>query len=489
MKNVYDSIDKLVAYAKGNLFLDDRNADFVKNGIFRIFGLNSYENGNSSKNISDSVPDEILSGFVKACVCAGLFCEEESEYYCDAVMGELMLQPKQLEDIFNGIYIKDGAKAATQWFYDYCVKCDYVKKSKLDKNPRFEQDGLIITINKAKPEFRDPKKAAAGNSVAGGYPKCSICHENEGFAGRSKRTLRTVNLTLGGQEWFWQFSPYGYFYQHGIAVNYEHTPMHVDKSTFTRLMDFVDLYPHYFIGCNAPLPRIGGSVLAHDHYQGGGEVLPMHKAKAAFTLKSKNHPDAVIEVLDWAGTVIRVVSKNRASIEDISEAIRAKWVVYENKALGIIPEDKDGIHSAISPTVIKTARGYEMSIILRSNITNEKYPDGIFHAHPEFHIIKMESIGLIEAQGLFILPGRLEGELAEIEKLIESGKPLPPEYAPFKLVYDEASAIYGNAPKQGAHTAMRKELGSICNRILENTAVFKDKKLTVEFLKGLGYTL
>lgn len=489
MKKVYDSIDKLIAYAKDNLFLDGRNSDFVKNGVFRLFGLNSYENPPSCKNNSETAPDKLLAEFVGACVEAGLFEEDESEYYCDAVMGELMLQPKQVEDIFNEIYANEGAKAATQWFYDYCVKGDYVKKSKLDKNPRFEEGGLIITINKAKPEFRDPKKAAAGNSVAGGYPKCSICHENEGFAGRSKRTLRTVNLTLGGQKWFWQFSPYGYFYQHGIAVNYEHTPMHVDKSTFTRLMDFVDLCPHYFIGCNAPLPRIGGSVLAHDHYQGGGEVLPMHKAKAAFTLKCKKHPDAVIEVLDWAGTVVRVVSQNRASIEDISEAIRAKWVNYENKALGIIPEDKDGIHSAISPTVIKTERGYEMSIILRSNITSEKYPDGVFHAHPEFHIIKKESIGLIEAQGLFILPGRLEGELAEIEKLIESGKPLPPEYAPFKLVYDETRAIYTSAPEQGAHAAMRKELGSICNRILENTAVFKDKKLTVEFLKELGYTL
>lgn len=488
MQQVYDIIDKLIDYAEKNLELDERNSDYVRNGIFRFLGLASY--GGKGKIAADDIsPEKLLEKFSAACISAGLFTEEESEYYCDEIMGELMLNPKQTEDIFNSIYKKDGAKAATQWFYDYCVKGDYVKKSKLDKNPRFEECGLIITINKAKPEFRDPKKAVAGNSVAGGYPKCSICHENEGFAGRNKRTLRTVNLTLGGQKWFWQFSPYGYFYQHGIAVNYEHTPMHVDKSTFAKLMDFVDLYPHYFIGCNAPLPRIGGSVLAHDHYQGGGEVLPMHTAKAAATLKSKKHPDAVIEVLDWPGTVVRVVSKRRASIEDISETIRAKWTAYENKALGIIPEDKDGIHSSISPTVIKTERGYEMSIILRSNITSEKYPDGVFHAHPEFHIIKKESIGLIEAQGLFILPGRLESELAEIEKLIESNKPLTPEYAPFKLVYDETKAIYDNAPKQGAHAAMRKELGSICNRILENTAVFKDKKITVEFLKELGHTV
>ena len=249
-------------------------------------------------------------------------------------------------------------------------------------------------------------------------------------------------------------------------------------------MELGDTFPHYFIGCNAPLPRIGGSVLAHDHYQGGGEILPMHKAKAVYTLKHKDYPDAIIEVVDWQGTVVRVVSKNRRSIEALCGAINEKWVKYDNPALGIIHEDADGIHNAISPTVVKTARGYEMSVILRSNITSEKYPDGVFHAHPEFHVIKKESIGLIEAQGLFILPGRLEEQLGEIEKLVAQGKPLPPEYAEFKLVYDEVKAIGGNA-----HEAMQKELGSICNRILENTAVFKDKKQTIEFLKDLGITL
>ncbi|MDE7158647.1 MAG: hypothetical protein K2N74_03645 [Clostridiales bacterium] len=341
-----------------------------------------------------------------------------------------------------------------------------------------------MTINKAKPEFRDPQKAKAGNSVDGGFAKCVICRENEGYGARNKRTLRTVDLTLGGEKWFWQYSPYGYFHEHGIAVNCEHIPMHVDKTTFTKLMDFVDIFPHYFIGCNAPLPRIGGSVLAHDHFQGGGEILPMHKAGAVYTLKHRDYSDAVIELVDWQGTVVRVVSKNRRSIEELSQAINEKWVTYDNPALGIIHEDGDGVHSAISPTVVKTARGYEMNLILRSNITNANYPDGVFHAHPEFHMIKKESIGLIEVQGLFILPGRLEEQLGMIEKLVAEGKRLPPEYAEFRLVYDEVKAIGGNA-----HEAMQKELGSICNRILENTAVFKDKTQTVEFLKDLGITL
>ena len=208
----------------------------------------------------DACPEAPLSALLDACVEEKLFAEEQRGYVADQVMGELSLSPKDVDDKFHALMASKGSKAATEWFYDYSVKSDYVKKSALDKNPRFESEGLIITINKAKPEFRDPKKAASGNSVKGGYPKCVICHQNEGFSGRNKRTLRTVDVVLDGQKWFWQFSPYGYFYQHGIAVNYEHIPMHVDRGTFTRLMDFVDLFPHYFIGSNAPLERIGGSV-------------------------------------------------------------------------------------------------------------------------------------------------------------------------------------------------------------------------------------
>jgi len=452
MRDILKKAVELTTYAKENLELDERDEAYAKNRVLEIL--------------------------------QGVEGDELTEEETDEVFGVLSLLPSRMDERFAEVLGKDGSKAATDWLYNYCVKNEYVKKAKLDKNPRFESNGLIITINKAKPEFRDPKKAKAGNSVEGGFAQCVICRENEGFGARNKRNLRTVSITLGCQPWFWQYSPYGYFHEHGIAVNCEHIPMHVDKGTFTRLMDFVDVFPHYFIGCNAPLPRIGGSVLAHDHYQGGGEILPMHKAKAVYTLKNKAYSDTILEVVDWAGTVVRVVSKNRKSIEDICEAINQKWVKYNDPAIGIIAEDKDGVHNAISPTVVKTVRGYEMSVILRSNITSEEYPDGIFHAHPEFHVIKKESIGLIEAQGLFILPGRLETELAEIEKIIEQNKQLPPEYAAFKLVYDEVKAIGGNA-----HEAMRQELGSICSRILENTAVFKDKMQTVEFVKDLGFEL
>ena len=376
------------------------------------------------------------------------------------------------------------------WLYNYCVNNKYVKKDVLDKNPRFDtSNGLTITINKAKPEFRDPKKAKAGNSVDGGFAKCVICRENEGFGARNKRNLRTVSITLDGKPWFWQYSPYGYFNEHGIAVNCEHIPMHIDRQTLVNLLDFVDKFPHYFIGCNAPLERIGGSVLAHDHYQGGGEILPLHRAKIKTKIKVKKYPYVTVGILDWAGTVIRIKSDKRNEVVDIADRLREAWINYDNPELGIMSENENGVHNAISPTVIKTQTHYEMNVILRSNITSEKYPDGIFHAHPEYHSIKKESIGLIEAQGLFILPGRLEEKLNEIEKLIEAKQQLPHEYSEFRLVYEESKALYDSGKYGDIHKAMQEELGSICYRILENTAVFKKEEDLLLFLQQAGFEI
>lgn len=408
----------------------------------------------------------------------------------DAVYGELSLLPSEVDARFTEIMKESGSKAATEWLYNYCVFNKYVKRDVLDKNPRFDTaNGLTITINKAKPEFRDPKKAKAGNSVDGGFAKCVICRENEGFGARNKRNLRTVSITLGGKPWFWQYSPYGYFNEHGIAVNCEHIPMHIDRQTFVNLLDFVDKFPYYFIGCNAPLERIGGSVLAHDHYQGGGEILPLHRAKIKTEIKDEKYPYVKVGILDWPGTVIRIKSDKRNEILDIADKLREAWITYSNPELGIIAEDKNGVHNAISPTVIRTATHYEMNVILRSNVTSEKYPEGVFHAHPEFHCVKKESIGLIEAQGLFILPGRLEEELSVVERFIESRQSLPEEYAQFGLVYNETKALYESGKYKDIHTAMQEELGSICYRILQNTAVFKKEEDFLRFLKTAGFEI
>lgn len=453
MKEALKAAENLTAYAKENLELDERNEFYIRNRILEVL------QNTEGETLSDEEIDEVY--------------------------GLLSLMPDKIDDKFKSLLASDSKKA-TDWFYNYCVKNQYVKRAKLDKNPRFDvSNGLIVTINKAKPEFRDPKKAKAGNSVDGGFCSCVICRENEGFGSRNKRNLRTVSLNLDGQKWFWQYSPYGYFNEHGIAVNCEHIPMHVDRKTFARLMDFVDQFPHYFIGCNAPLQRIGGSVLAHDHYQGGGEVLPLFKAKIKRYVKCG---DAVtVGILDWPGTVIRIIGSDRESIIDTADKIRTVWENYSKPELGIIANDGEQ-HNAISPTVIKTASGYEMNVILRSNVTSEQYPDGVFHAHPEFHAVKKESIGLIEAQGLFILPGRLEAQLSEIENAVKNGLKLCEELSDFKLVYDEVKNLVKGGISD-VRTAMQEELGSICFRILENTAVFKKEEDFLEFLAAAGFEI
>lgn len=484
-KEVCEVIDRLISYARARLGLSARNEVYVRNTVLDLVGLDSYDG--DGKDYEGRSVSQLLRELVEACERAGLPAAEAPERLTDSVMGALMLSPEAVEEAFAA-HMALSSEEATQWLYSYSVLSDYVKKEKLDANPRFTADnGLIVTINRAKPEFRDPKKAVSGNSVKGGYPKCTICRENEGYFGRNKRTLRTVTLELDGEEWFWQFSPYGYFHEHGIAVNAKHTPMHVDRQTFVKLMQFVDLFPHYFIGCNAALPRIGGSVLAHDHFQGGGEVLPLHNAKISIPLTHPDFPDITAGVLDWFGTAVRIIGKDAQRVADCCEVVRKAWCSYEDAERGIIAEDQDGIHSAVSPTVVKTAQGYEMNLILRNNITTEQYPDGVFHAHPEFHVIKKESIGLIEAQGLFILPGRLVEELAVLEDLLVSGGELPGEYKDFGMIFSEMKAMAPSFTKETAHEAVKKELASVCERILGNTAVFKTQPETAQFMQKAGF--
>ncbi len=477
------TVGKLIGYARVRLGLDARNVNFVRNTVLDLIGMQSYQECGVYEGEKLSV---LLEELVKGGVEAGLFPLEEAENKKDAVMGALALSPKEVEEIFYSRMSTSSARAA-EWLYDYAVSSDYVKKEALDKNPRFTaENGLIVTINLSKPEFRDPKKAASGNSVKGGYPACTICRENEGFFGRAKRTLRTVSLKLGGEDWFWQFSPYGYFYQHGIAVNCRHTPMKVDRSTYCKLMDFVDLFPHWFIGCNAPLPRIGGSVLAHDHFQGGGEILPIFRAGTAVAMHGAAYPAVSVEILDWKGTAVRLVSRSREEIANCADRIARAWEKYEDRARYIIPFDADGAHNAVSPTVRKTADGYSLTLILRSNSTSEEFPDGVYHAHPEFHVIKKESIGLIEAQGLFILPGRLVSELGALKKAMVAGASLPEGMEAYRMIFEEMGG--GNKfTEAAAREAIARELGSVCERILGNTAVFATHADTAKFLRSIGF--
>ncbi len=481
----YHQICKLVKYAQTYLGLQQADVFYVTNTILEILSLPSFEQTEVAEVSADI--QSLLDEFVAVAVEEDVFEAPYGAYYCDKVMGALSLLPSAVDGVFAQIKAEQGSKVAMDWLYAYGVANNYVKKAVLDRNIRFNSNGLVVTINLAKPEFRDPKKAAAGNAIKGGYPKCVICRENTGVARLNRCTLRNVSVTLGGKPWFWQFSPFGYFREHGIAVNCEHTPMKVDSQAFVNLLDFVDQFPHYFIGSNAALQRIGGSVLAHDHYQGGGEILPMHKVGFRRYLTLKGYEDLTIGIVDWHNTAVRICGKDRQKICEVCNVINDAWRSYTNLSLGIVCNTNGEQHNATSPTVVKVGDEYQMTLILRSNITTEQFPDGVFHAHPEFHVIKKESIGLIEAQGLFILPGRLATQLIEVEDCITNGK-LTDDFKDFQLVYDETIAIM-NKGVGNVHTAMEMELGSICQRILHNTAVFKTDDQTIAFLQQLGFQL
>lgn len=514
MRDVWAALDGLLAHAHNRLGLDDADMVWMRNRLLDVLGVTAYEpeTGAGMQAAQDTpstqaqavqavqaadlehdaqTVETLMNAVADAAEQAGLVNHDGRGDLMDAVMGMLMPRPSVLQQQFAELEREQGGMAAMRRFYNACVDGGYVRRAQLERNPRFNSHGLVVTINLAKPEFRNMARAAAGNSVGGGYPKCTICLENEGYAGRGKRTLRTVPVNLGDEQWFWQFSPYGYFDQHGICVNREHTPMHVDRDTFEHLADFIDRFPGYFLGCNAALPRIGGSVLAHDHYQGGGEILPMfNAARWGEPLHHAEVPGADVEILDWPGTAMRVIAADRQALIDACDRIRLAWETYDDPAAGIASHDASGNRqSAVSPSLIRTERGYEMSLILRNNAVSEEYPEGVFHAHPEYWPVKQEPIGLIEAQGLFILPGRLVQQLGCIEEALARGRELPEELSEFQLVWSElTAALQGNRDQQAIEAAVRDELGSVCYRILGNTAVFKQKEQTLGFLNALGFT-
>jgi len=307
-----------------------------------------------------------------------------------------------------------------------------------------------------------------------------------------RQNLRTVPVTLGGEEWFWQYSPFSYYNQHMIACNRYHVPMDVNGAAIGKLFDFVDYMPHYFIGCNASLPRIGGSILTHDHFQGGYKQLPMHKAPIRVKLTSDDYKLLELGIVDWYNNVLRISGTHRQMVLGLAVKISDAWAGYSDGDAGVIAATGDEKHNCTSPIVRKDGARYVCDIILRNNRTDDKYPDGIFHAHPEYHHIKAEAIGLIEAQGLFILPGRLDRQLAEAAQYVTrevkfNADKLAPDMVQFKPMIERLlETNKGKPTKLEAELAVRDEVNRVCENILVNTAVFKNDDGFKKFLGTVG---
>ena len=485
--------ERLLAYARAHLHMQECDVDYMRNVLLSRLKTDSPYDGEADvSGVAEmDVPDALFAELKEYAFAAGLADEESAERFCADIFGILTPLPSVINADFERIRKSEGAQAACDDLYALCVKNGYIQKTAISRNLKWDyQDGknrLEITVNLSKPEKNNKDIAKLLTAPQGKkYPKCQLCKENEGFEGTAshpaRRNLRTVKVTLGGEKWFVQYSPYAYYDEHCIAINEAHVPMNVNESTPVKLLDFVDVFPNYFIGSNASLPIVGGSILNHEHFQGGLHLMPMHGAGYAKMYRSAEYPDLTVGILDWYNSAIRFEGKDRKSVEGFAAKAISAWRDFSCPECDILCRTGETQHNAVSPIARKIGDTYSFTMILRNNRTDEKYPDGIFHVHPEYQNIKSEGIGLIEAMGLFILPGRLKRQLESIARIL-CGKDAYDKDA----LCDKQNDLYvhrnmiakltaeGKAKDMAEANARCEEyVNRVCAHILDNTAVFKN---------------
>ncbi len=415
------------------------------------------------------------------------------------LMGLLIPRPSEIADAFRDRY-SESPQAATEWYYAFSGDTNYIRRDRIARDRKWTVDTeygtLDITINLSKPE-KDPKAiAAAGKAKSSGYPKCLLCAENEGYAGRldhpARQNHRIIPIELSGQEFFLQYSPYVYYNEHCIVFNRQHIPMHIDRQAFSNLLDFVTIFPHYFIGSNADLPIVGGSVLSHDHYQGGNYEFAMARAEVETPFIIPGFEDVEAGIVKWPMSVIRIKSDDRERVVELAEHILVKWRSYDDPESFIFHETEGEQHSTITPIARRRGSAYELDLVLRNNITTEDHPLGFFHPHAEKHHIKKENIGLIEVMGLAVLPARLKDELAAVEQGLLSGKdlsadPVTASHAEWAL---DVKARHPEMTADNAGRILEEETGKVFAAVLEDAGVFKrtdeGRKAFMKFAGSLG---
>ncbi|HEY8389917.1 MAG TPA: UDP-glucose--hexose-1-phosphate uridylyltransferase [Clostridia bacterium] len=501
--------EKLLRYAKKHLHLDEFDEVYTRNVLLSELKLSKpcEQNADLSSIDSMDVPDELWQELKEYAIENNLADDDTADIFCANIFGLLTPVPSEINREFHIIKEKSGIQAACDYLFDMCIKNGYIQKTAIARNLKWdyedEKNKLEITINLSKPEKNNKDIAKLLTMPQGNkYPQCMLCKENEGFEGTMthppRRNLRTIKVNLNGEKWFMQYSPYAYYDEHCIVINEEHIPMRVDEKTPYKLLDFVDAFPNYFIGSNASLPIVGGSILNHEHYQGGRHLMPMHFAKIKKEYTASKYPDLKIGILDWYNSVIQIEGKSRDCVAAFAAEVIKEWKEFSCPECEIISHTGQTPHNAVSPICRKSGDTYIMSLILRNNRTNEQYPDGIFHVHPEYQNIKSEGIGLIEAMGLFILPGRLKRQLDEIENIL-FGKSQYDQ----NLYNDKNHDLYihrnmiqklmneGMAKdKAQAHERVQNYVNRVCAAILDNTSVFKNdeigKKGFQKFIKTLN---
>ena len=474
------AIEALIRYGLEAGLIREGDETFVFNRLLEILHLDEAEDGGAP------VPDTlaaILEALSDDAVARGVCADNITarDLFDTSLMGALTPWPHEVRERFSALYAKSPL-AATDWYYKFSCDTNYIRRDRIARDVKWvyesEYGPLDITINLSKPE-KDPRAIAAARlAPQAGYPKCQLCAENEGYAGRmnhpARQNHRVIPLTIAGTPWFWQYSPYVYYNEHCIVFNAEHTPMKVDKAAFQKLFDFITLFPHYFVGSNADLPIVGGSILSHDHFQGGHYEFAMAKAPVDQELVFTGFEDVQAGIVKWPMSVIRLTGGNRERIVDLADKILGSWRGYTDEA-AVIYAETDGIpHNTITPIARRRGSAYQLDLVLRNNLTTEEYPLGLYHPHQELHHIKKENIGLIEVMGLAVLPSRLKTELAALKDAMLEGQDLRTD--PVLAQHADWAEAIQRRPDFRADTVeaiLQEEVGKVFMQVLEHAGVYK----------------
>ncbi len=501
------AMDTLIAFAQRHGLIADEDSLWAKNLLLDALREDAPADGSAQpESPLPATATPMLEALCDAAVSGGVIEDSPArrELFAARLMGLLTPPPSVLAARFERMLAEQGAQAATDWFYGLQRANDYIRVDAIAKNRRYLEPSpfgeLEITINLSKPE-KDPRDIAALVSAPSvGYPKCMLCVENQGYAGRldfpARQTLRMLPLTLCGQPWHLQYSPYLYYPEHCIVLSDVHRPMAIDRDAFARLFDFLRQFPHYFIGSNADLPIVGGSILNHDHFQGGRHTFPMQGAPVYAQTSHPDMPGIEAQLIAWPMTTLRLRGEDPAALCDLSAHVLATWRGYSDEAAGVLAATEGTPHNTITPIARREGGGYTLDLVLRNNRTSAEHPLGVFHPHAPLHHIKKENIGLIEVMGLFILPGRLVTELEALAEYLTGARPLtPPADASlaqhWPWLHDLAVRHGTKHSAEQAEAILRGGLSEVCAQVLRDSGVFPldeaGKAAMARFLRTAGF--
>ena len=483
-------LDALVNYAADCGLIEDEDKVYAFNRLLELMELDS---AGGEETVSAPL-NEILDALCDDACRRGILDDNivARDLFDTRLMGALTPFPREVRRKFSELY-SQSPECATDWYYQFSQDTNYIRRDRIKKDRKWTYDceygSIDITINLSKPE-KDPRAiAAARNAPQTNYPQCQLCCENEGYAGRmnhpARQNHRLIPVTIAGAQWYLQYSPYVYYNEHCIVLNRQHTPMKIDRACFCKLFDFVRQFPHYFVGSNADLPIVGGSILSHDHFQGGRYEFAMAKAAVERPLAFEGFKDVKAGIVRWPLSVIRLLCPDSERIIDLADKILCAWRGYSDPAVSIYAETDGVPHNTITPIARKRGENFELDLVLRNNVTTKEHPLGLFHPHAKLHHIKKENIGLIEVMGLAVLPSRLKTELVQLRQAILDRADIRADetLAIHADWVDELREKYTFTP-ENTEEILCREVGAVFRQVLEDAGVFKrDEQGQAAFLR------